>query len=71
MMVYAKLIEISGWEALMKDGMYMIAGEDENGDVHMIATDNLERARAAYEKVKTQFGEVITNCDFMSAATKR
>lgn len=70
MMVYANLIEISGREALMKDIMYMIAVEDENGDVHMIATDDIERAIAAFEDMKTQFGEVITNCDFMSVANE-
>lgn len=54
----------------MKDIMYMIAVEDENGDVHMIATDDIERAIAAFEDMKTQFGEVITNCDFMSVANE-
>lgn len=41
--------------------VYMVAGEDEHGDQHLLATDNLARARAALVEMEGRLVNVRGN----------
>lgn len=43
---------------MMDERVYMVASEDEHGDQHMLATESLERAKAAYAEMKARYGNV-------------
>jgi hypothetical protein len=44
-----------------EDRVYLAGGEDKHGDHHLFATDNLERAIAAYRDFEARFGQARAN----------
>ena len=46
---------------MTEDRVYLTGGEDENGDHHLFATDNLARAIAAYRDFEARFGKARAN----------
>jgi hypothetical protein len=57
-----------------EDRVYLAGGEDELGDHHLLATDNLERAIAAYRDFEARFGKARANeglADAMGLASER
>jgi hypothetical protein len=46
---------------MQEDRAYLAGGEDENGDHHLFATDNLQRAIAAYRDFEARFGNARAN----------
>ncbi|WP_342251378.1 hypothetical protein [Sphingomonas sp. OTU376] len=56
---------------MAEDRVYIVGGEDENGDQHLFATDDLGRAIAKYNELKGRLRKVQTNeglADAMDAA---
>jgi len=45
----------------MDERVYMVSGEDELGDQHVLMTESLERAKAAYLDMKARYGKVMMN----------
>lgn len=46
---------------MAEDRAYLAGAEDEHGDHHLFATDNLERAIAAYRDFEARFGKARAN----------
>lgn len=55
---------------MSEDRVYLAGGEDENGDHHLFATDNLERAIAAYRDFEARFGRARANDGLADAIGK-
>lgn len=51
-----------------QERMFMISGEDENGDHHLFMTENLERAVAQYRVMKKTLRNVSGNDGFEELA---
>lgn len=41
--------------------VFMVHGTDANGDVHVFATDDRDRAETRLRAMREQFGDVMTN----------
>lgn len=56
---------------MAEDRVYIVGGEDENGDQHLFATDDLGRVIAKYSELEGRLRKVQTNeglADAMDAA---
>lgn len=51
-----------------KDRIFMVTGEDENGDHHVFMTDDLQRAVAKYLAMKKTLSNVYGNSGFHELA---
>lgn len=46
---------------MSEDRVYLAGGEDDNGDHHLFAIDNLDRAISAYRDFEARFGSARAN----------
>lgn len=46
---------------MAEDRVYIVGGEDDNGDQHLFATDDLGRAIAKHNELKGRLRKVQTN----------